>query len=186
MQSIAFIVFSLSALVAGYVTVRSTNIVRSVIGLFLCMVFIAGLYFLLAAPFIGAMQLMIYAGGITVLMIFAIMLVRRITGEPVEHLTRQPLPALVVAAGFAVWMVFLVWTMFEPDGTSAALVAAQPHSAPIEDVANSLILDYLMPFELASILLLVAMVGAIALTVRAKQPPGPRGDGRTSFPSDDE
>jgi NADH:ubiquinone oxidoreductase subunit 6 (subunit J) len=140
------------------------------------MVFVAGIYFLLAAPFIGAMQLMVYAGGISVLMIFAIMLVRRISGEPVEHITRQPGPAIVLGALFSGWSLYLTWMTFGPSATDAPNLAATPHSASVEEVADVLIQRYLIPFELASVLLLVAMVGAIALTVRAKQPAGPRVD----------
>jgi len=158
MSSAVFYFFAFAALACAGIVVTSRNIVRSVAALFVCMAAMAGIYFFLAAPFIGAMQLMIYAGGITVLLIFAVMLVRRAAGGQVEHTSRNPAGAFVVAMGFVGWMAPTAWVAFGP----RQMPPVEPRIAGVENVADDLIRHYVP-----------ALIGAVALTLRAKQREGP-------------
>ncbi|HQK94441.1 MAG TPA: NADH-quinone oxidoreductase subunit J [Armatimonadota bacterium] len=174
MGSVVFYFFAFAALACAVIVVTSRHIVRSVAALFVCMAAMAGIYFFLSAPFIGAMQLMIYAGGITVLLIFAVMLVRRAAGGQVEHASRNPGGAIVVVIGFVGWMAPAAWMAFGP----RQMPPVEPRVAGVESLADDLIRHYVPAFEIASVLLLVAMIGAVVLTLRAKQREGP--------PTDDE
>lgn len=164
-ETAAFMLFAVGALVGALAVVQSPNVMHGVVGLFITVVMVGGMYFLLDASFVGAVQLMVYAGGIVVLIAFVVMLVRRITGEDVRLQNRQVPFGLFVCASFIVWSVYVIRSAFlavEPVGSAESAGQA----VAVEDFARRLITDYLLPFEIASVLLLVAMVGAVLLTGR--------------------
>jgi len=138
--------------------VISRNIVRTAVCLLFVLGAMAGFYFLLAANFVGAVQLIVYAGGTLVLIIFGVML----TGRTLAHRFRARW--IEVIAGAAVCGVLLV-------GLVTILVripwdqGANPmmEGPTIEHVGTKLLTDYLVPFEVVSVLLLVAMIGAAYL-----------------------
>src|SRR5512137_3098899 len=162
-EAIAF--YTLAALILGFgvlvITAKST--VHSVLYLvadFLC---VAALYVTLQAQFLAVIQVMVYAGGIVVLYLFVVMLVNlkrppEANSDP-RRLTRLGvLMAVAVLAELAA--IFLVgWS--KPSGVEGTL---SPQN--VEQIGRALYTDYLIPFELASFLLLVAMIGAIILAKR--------------------
>ncbi len=164
---IVFLLFALAAIVGALFVVQSPNIMHSVVGLFLTVVMVAGMFFLLNAPFVGAVQLMVYAGGIVVLIAFVVMLVRRITGEDIRLHNRQVGVALLIGGAFVAWACYLVRTTFLAP-TPLGGPQATEQGIPVEDFARRLITDYLLPFEIASVLLVVAMIGAVLLTGRGR------------------
>jgi NADH-quinone oxidoreductase subunit J len=156
----AFLILGLAILV---VTARST--VYSVLFLvanFLC---VAVLYVLLHAEFLAVIQVLVYAGGIVVLYLFVVMLVN--LKHPEAHTDprrRDRLGFLMSAAVLAEFVAIGTYAfMREPISTGAAAVEGVPN---VNQVGRLLYLDYLVPFEVASVLLLVAMVGAIVLARR--------------------
>jgi NADH-quinone oxidoreductase subunit J len=157
--------YILAALILGFgalvVTAKST--VHSVLFLvadFLC---VAALYVTLNAPFLAVIQVMVYAGGIVVLYLFVVMLVN-LKRPPEAHSDPRRLGRLGVVMAAAVLAelaaIFAVgWA--KPDGVAGTLDAKN-----VEQIGRALYGDYLIPFELASFLLLVAMIGAIILAKR--------------------
>jgi NADH-quinone oxidoreductase subunit J len=157
--------YILAALILGFgalvVTAKST--VHSVLFLvadFLC---VAALYVTLNAPFLAVIQVMVYAGGIVVLYLFVVMLVN-LKRPPEAHSDPRRLGRLGVVMAAAVLAelaaIFAVgWA--KPDGVAGTLDARN-----VEQIGRALYGDYLIPFELASFLLLVAMIGAIILAKR--------------------
>ena len=162
-EAVAF--YILAALVLGFgalvITAKST--VHSVLFLvadFLC---VAALYVTLRAPFLAVIQVMVYAGGIVVLYLFVVMLVN-LKRPPEAHSDPRRLSRLGVVMGVAVLAelaaIFAVgWA--KPSGVEGTL---SPQN--VEQIGRALYTDYLIPFELASFLLLVAMIGAIILAKR--------------------
>jgi NADH-quinone oxidoreductase subunit J len=157
--------YILAALILGFgalvITAKST--VHSVLFLvadFLC---VAALYVTLHAPFLAVIQVMVYAGGIVVLYLFVVMLVN-LKRPPEAHSDPRRLGRLGVVMAAAVLVelgaIFAVgWA--KPEAGGGALEAKN-----VEQIGRALYTDYLIPFELASFLLLVAMIGAIILAKR--------------------
>lgn len=135
------------------------NILHAALFLVLSFVGVAGLYVMLRADFLAAVQILIYAGAISVLILFAIMLTPNTTrGNPWN---RFRLPALILVGallGAVLWVVVGVTQWQEQ--------AISPLKAPtsVGQLAEVLFNQYLLPFEVASVMLLAAMIGAIVLT----------------------
>jgi NADH-quinone oxidoreductase subunit J len=166
-EAIAF--YSLSALILGFavLVVSTRNTVHAVLFLVLNFLAVAALYVLLTAQFLAAIQVLVYAGGIVVLYLFVVMLVN--LKRPPEHHTAPQrrgwlafgLSGLVLAQLAAI----LVWGYTGPVAPSGAQNSDLAINN-VERIGMLLYTDYLIPFEVASMLLLVAMVGAIILAKR--------------------
>jgi NADH-quinone oxidoreductase subunit J len=158
---IAFFIFAFLTLACGVLVILNKNPVTSAMCLVLCIVSLAGLFVLLGAYFLAAVQVLVYAGAVMVLFLFVIMLLdlkeearRRI------RLVRGILGLIAVAAtGFLI--VQLIWR----SKTGAGLPAAHLIGATA-DLGKLLFTNFLLPFEILSILLLVAMLGVILLSKR--------------------
>ena len=166
----AIVFYALSALILGFgvAVVTARNPVHSVLFLVVNFLFVAALYVTLGAQFLAIIQVLVYAGGIVVLYLFVVMLVKlRRAAE--AHEDRRRLTKLGI--GLAVFVlvevaVIAVWSWGSPVPAGEAAAGAQLAAANVEEVGRVLYTDYLIPFEVASMLLLVAMVGAIVLSRR--------------------
>jgi NADH-quinone oxidoreductase subunit J len=148
---------SVAILVGAAGTVLSRNLVHSVFWLALALVATAGLFVRLAAGFLAGAQVLVYAGGIVTLMIFGVMLTARIEGGPLLHASRGKVRgALIAAAVFALLCVPIV-------GTDFSAVAASAPAPTSADLGNAFLSDFVLPFEVLSVLLVAAMIGAIAI-----------------------
>lgn len=158
-----FLVVAGITLLSALMVVREGDLVRAVLWLAVSLVATAGLYALLDAGFLAAMQLLLYTGGIITLMLFAVMLVRRGPEAPSAGALANVGRAGLAAAGLFV----LVGTAL----AQGRLPAARGEmGAPSAKVLGELFLgQFALPFEALSVLLLAAMVGAIALA-RRKDP----------------
>jgi len=149
---------------AGVVAFK--NPVHAAMSLLMTFLSVAGLFVLQHAELIAAVQILVYAGGVMVLFLFVIMLVN-VRMLPVhEHYVRRLVPAALVLAGvLAVLLGVGVWAAFTgPAGPTAPLVSVEGTAmGNTEAVGWSLYRDYLLPFEVVSVVLLVAMIGAIVL-----------------------
>jgi NADH-quinone oxidoreductase subunit J len=162
-EAVAFYIVAALILGFGVLVITAKSAVHSILFLvanFLC---VAALYVMLQAQFLAVIQVMVYAGGILVLYLFVVMLVN-LKRPPEAH--RDPhrlgrLGAVLAAAIFVeLAAIFAVgWT--KPAEVQGAL---SPNN--VEQIGRALYTEYLIPFELASILLLVAMIGAIILAKR--------------------
>ncbi len=162
--TIIFYVFALMTLVSAFVVVYSKNIVRSAFSLLFTFFGVAGLYVLLMADFLAITQLMIYVGGILVLVIFGVMLTSRQINVDAKTGTIQTLPALLIAVAIAGSLVGMFWSndwMHSgslPDAVSSG-----------KNIGDLLLTSYVLPFEIASVVLLVALIGAAMIARREKK-----------------
>ncbi|NOZ13004.1 MAG: NADH-quinone oxidoreductase subunit J [Acidobacteria bacterium] len=142
--------------------VYSKNAVHSVVALLLTMILVAGIYLMLDAEFIAAVQLLVYAGGIIVLFVFMLLLVALHKDEALRLFNTYTL----ISLGLVAFLVIMLAVVFfgTPFGPAPATVTNIVKGGSTEAVAGTLYSAYILPFEIASILLLVAMVGAIVLT----------------------
>lgn len=167
------VLFYLFAAMAGGSAVAvavSRNIVRTAVCLLFALVGVAGLYFLLDAEFLAAVQLVVYAGGTLILIVFGVMLTSKSPFMSYRPRRIESLIATVVAAVLLAAMVLGIRATF-----GFEQVAAAEHHPGIAVLGQVLLGDFLVPFELASILLLVVMIGAAYLAkARRRQPPDQR------------
>jgi NADH-quinone oxidoreductase subunit J len=167
-EAIAF--YFIAACILGFavLVVTTKDTVHSVLFLVLDFLFVAALYVLLGAQFLAAIQILVYAGGIVVLYLFVVMLVN-LKRPPEAHSD----PRRKTQWGFALSVAVLVELAIvatreyvRPSPALAAASAAMPVTGNTEEVGWLLYTSYLIPFEIASMLLLVAMIGAIVLAKR--------------------
>jgi NAD(P)H-quinone oxidoreductase subunit 6 len=136
----------------------SPNIVYSAFALMGTFMGVAGIYVFLAADFVAVVQVLIYVGGILVLMLFAVMLTHRIADVRVSNRSVGRLPALLI--------IVLVGGVMGSAALGANWKAVTPGTAQPTTYAigNGFLTDYLLPFELASVVLLAALIGAVVLS----------------------
>jgi NADH-quinone oxidoreductase subunit J len=157
-----FYLFAAMAGAAAIGLVVSRNIVRSAVCLLFTLTGVAGLYFLLGAEFLAAVQLVVYAGGTLILIIFGVMLTSKSPFSRFEPKLVEVVLATVLASVLMVALVMAIRSQsFGPPGAPAAAVADQGY--PVDRLGQALLGDYLLPFEIASVLLLVVMIGAAYL-----------------------
>jgi len=162
-QLVSFIILTLTMLGSALGVVLFSNIVYSAFLLAGVFISISGLYILLNADFVAAAQILIYVGAINVLILFAIMLVnKREDFTPLRRgWIRKASTALVCVGLFALLSTMIVITPWQIETIA---VASTESTAVL--LAKHFFSDFLLPFELASVLLLMAMVGAIILARR--------------------
>jgi NADH-quinone oxidoreductase subunit J len=166
-EAIAF--YTLAAFILGFavLVVSTKDTVHSVLFLVVDFLFVAALYVLLGAQFLAAIQVLVYAGGIVVLYLFVVMLVnlKRPPEAYQDPQRRTKIGFALSAAVLAEVVAIAVWGYARP---APPLAPAQsiPVTGNTEEVGWLLYTDYLIPFEVASMLLLVAMIGAIVLAKR--------------------
>ncbi len=145
----------------GMVTLR--NLFHSALAMILALFSIAGIYVLLEAEFLAVVQVLVYVGAIAMLILFGIMLTRDIVGRASAVRNRQWPLALAVSAGLlAVLAVALVRAAWP-------LATYAPAQGGVADLGLALMGPYALPFEVASVLLLVAMVGALIIAREARE-----------------
>jgi NADH-quinone oxidoreductase subunit J len=153
--TIGFYTFGLVAVGGAVGMVASRRLVHSAIFLVASFLGVAAIYLLLRADFLAAVQVLIYAGAITILMLFAIML----TPQQIESGGRAMLGQRAGAALVAV--SFLAVAIFSLLGTNWHQTTTLSEQPTTEAIGRLLMSSYVLPFEVASVLLLAAMVGAI-------------------------
>jgi NADH-quinone oxidoreductase subunit J len=166
---VLFAVFAVLALAAAIAVVVARSPVHSALFLLVSFLLVACIFILQQAEFVGAVQILVYAGGIMVLFLFVVMLVnpRTVATKTFQH---QWDVALLLFPVFLIPFAYILWTEKLPDVpmNAAALVSVRGKLAGnTEAVSWVLFRDYLVPFEVASVFLLVAMVGAVVLGKRS-------------------
>ena len=159
---IAFWVLAITGIAAAFAVVLLQNVFRAALCLVLCLMTVAGVYITLSADFLAAVQILVYVGGISVLIILAIMLTREVQhGSPSNKLQ---VPAFIVAILFYGVAAF---TMFNTPWDTVS--PAQPLAPTTSALASKLLGEggFILPVEIAAVLLLAAILGAIVL-VREK------------------
>jgi len=157
---VPMIIFGLSSLVtlgAALAVVTNKNILHSAFYLVLSFVGVASIYVLLEAPFIAVVQVLVYIGAIAILIVFAIMLTRRLYSEDLIQRNAQWIWS---ALGAAVFFLVLGWIVYSANWP--VVQQAVPEDT-ITLLGQDLLSTYVVPFEIASVLLLAALVGAILI-----------------------
>lgn len=156
----AFLILACVTLIPAVVVVTSSNIVRSALSLIPTFLGVTGLYVLLQAEFVAGIQVLIYAGAITVLILFVIMLTEGGSGS---H-TRQTNEQVPLGAMAAVWLAFLLIIVVVRTNWPAPTGAAPLYN--VIAVGNAFLTNYVMVFEVTSLVLLVSLIGAIIIARR--------------------
>lgn len=159
-ENIAFCVIALIMMLSALSVVTSTNVVRAALSLVVVLAGVAGQYILLASEFTAVVQVMVYIGAVVVLFLFGIMLTRAKIGFESDLDNANRWPAGIVSVALLVTLVALLRDAF---GRTKIDVQSVPTTGQVGDAIFS---TYLVPFEVASVLLLAALVGAIVLARR--------------------
>jgi len=165
-DKVIFYFFAAIAVGGAVLTVTRRNAVHSAIFLITSLLATAGIFLQLRAEFLFIVQIILYVGGIMVLFVFVIMLVNLDVSLHQIQFARQKWVALIVALALAGQVGVMFWSAEKLPGQllpGLTPAAADKLPANSEAVAQSLFSTYLLPFEIASVLLLVAMIGAVVM-----------------------
>ena len=158
-DDVLFVLFAAVLLGSGLLVVTMRDLIRCGVAMIVCFAALAGIYVLIGAPLVGAAQVLVYIGAITVLILFAIMLTQS-KAAPVRLVFQtQAIPAAIAAVILAIVLALTV------SATDWREVATRVGAAT-NDVAKELFNAYVLPFEIVSVLLLAAVIGGVFLARR--------------------
>ena len=164
LDTVLFYCFAAMTLLGGILTITRRNAVHSAISLIVSLLGVAGIYLLQQAEFLFAVQIVLYVGGIMVLFLFVIMLVNLDQAAKERQFNRQWLVALAAVAAVGAEVGYFLYrgkdAFHIAEGPAAAVASAVGNT---ELISDSLFSEYLLPFEVASLLLLVAVVGSVVM-----------------------
>ncbi len=152
-----FAAASLVTLGAAIAVVTNKNILHSALFLVLAFVGVASIYVMLEAPFIAVIQVLVYIGAIAILIVFAIMLTRKLMSKELEQRNAQWIWA---ALGSLALFGVLAWIVYSANWPASG---ALPPQDQITVLGNELLSTFVVPFEIASVLLLAALIGSIVI-----------------------
>jgi NADH-quinone oxidoreductase subunit J len=160
---IIFYLFALITIVSAFVVVTTRNIIYSGFSLLFTFFGVAGIYVLLGADFLAIVQIMVYVGGILILLLFGVMLTNKITNVDIRTGTVHLLPAAIgVGILFGALTSVMVYTEWK----------SEPGEIPLTttfSIGKELLTNYVLIFELLGILLLIALIGAASIARRDKE-----------------
>lgn len=165
MIELAFWILALIMVGAAIAVVLLRNVFRAALLLILCFFTVAGIYITLNADFLAAVQVLIYAGAIGILLIFAIMLTHNVQeGNPFNRLK---IPALLISLLVLAMLIGVIvgtdWTTVKEVPQAVEVPIDQPTTGPIATALFDQSKGFVLPFEIASVLLLAALIGAVVL-----------------------
>ena len=162
-EAVIFYVFATLTVLSAGVVVLARSLIYSAFALLFTFSGVAGLYVLLGADFLAATQLLVYVGGILVLLLFGVMLTHKLYDLDLRSEVTQLLPGLIVAGGL---FIIITVTGFR---TQWKVGEGRLPAATTREIGQHFLDQYLLPFEAASILLLVALMGAAMIVRRRKE-----------------
>jgi len=166
MEQIFFYIFAVIAVVTAVAVVSVRNPVHSALYLIVCFLQVAAIFILLRAPFLAAVQVFIYVGAVMVLFLFAVMVLDVGKERYAEHMHSQAIPAVIAVIGLLAIGIWMIST-----GRITAPLGAYTEEAlakNTEVIGKSLFTQYIFPFEVVSLLLLIALIGAVVLVLKDK------------------
>jgi NADH-quinone oxidoreductase subunit J len=161
LSGLLFLGFIAITLAGALIATHSARLIRSVAGLALCFLGVAGLYYYLGSPFVALMQLLIYVGAVCVTIIFAVMLAEN--AGSARAIRRKASVAIFSVLACGVLACALVELAVKTCWTPVTAVAGAGAPGSVEDIGKSLLTTYSMSFELISVVLLVAIIGSLVL-----------------------
>ena len=172
-----FIILAVLTVGSAFYVSISKNIVYSAFSLLLTLSGVGGLYILLSADFLAGVQLLLYVGGVLVLILFAVMITMGIDNTPESNPSRFSGFAVFLVSLFATLWIILIYSVPNP-------YKAMPMRQPItKSVGMELLANHLLPFEVISLLLLVGLIGAVSIARVASHGNQERGSGISKDPS---
>jgi NADH:ubiquinone oxidoreductase subunit 6 (subunit J) len=159
-----FVLIALMTMAGALTTVLARSIIYAMLGLVVTMFGIAGLYIYLNTPFIAMMQILIYVGAITILIAFAIMVAGPLSQRPKEWttLTRFIVAVIVAAVSFFLFIKIVVQSRWLPGVYSISNLTTK-------DIGRALFDKLMLPFEMISLLIVIAIIGAIMLALFSRE-----------------
>ena len=165
--AIIFYIIAFVMIIAALGVATLKNIFHAALLLVMALFCVAALYILLSAEFLAAVQVLIYVGAVSVLLIFAVMLTSQLTNYNIKQSNEQSLPALLVSICFIVVVIFAIVTNLKVGGFP---LAEYPEIGGFNtaELGELLMRDFILPFEVVSVLLLAALIGAIVIAKKDK------------------
>jgi NADH-quinone oxidoreductase subunit J len=158
LYNIIFYLFAAITLVSAFFVVTTRNVIYSAFNLLLTFFGVAGIYVLLGADFLAVVQIIVYVGGILILLLFGVMLTNKIVNVQIRTGATQILPATIAVGAFSgILISLLVNTEWKKVGT------ALPGASTTANLGMLMMNEYILIFELLGILLLVALIGAATI-----------------------
>ena len=157
LSSIIFYILSLIIIVSAIKMVSSTNLVHSALFMVLAFIGVAGIFITLYADYLALVQILVYVGAISVLLVFGIMLTKRANMNDSNLFNKYKIPAAIVS--FALFAALAYFTLLSNFSGSKSI----PPEGTVNQISSLLFNNYLIAFETAGVLLLVALVGAIII-----------------------
>jgi NADH-quinone oxidoreductase subunit J len=158
MADLVFVILAVMTVVSALIVAGNDNVIYSAVGLLFTFMGVAGLYVLASADFLAATQMLVYVGGILVLILFAVFLSNRISDVKLSNPTHSRLPAAFIC-------IALFGLMSHTAVTTQWAVKADPKfDVTTAALGRLLMTKYLLPFEVVSVLLLAALIGAALLS----------------------
>jgi len=154
---LTFYVLSFCVIGGGIFVVSSRNLFHSAVFLVFTLFSVAGIFVLLNAYLLAAIQVLIYVGAVAMLMIFGVMLTTQLTNVRLRHVNEQVWPAFAVCLFFVGFVVYGLWD------TPFKVSSAAPPAQVAHALGTLLMTKYVLPFEIVSLLLLAALVGAVVI-----------------------
>ncbi len=164
MASIIFYILSIIIVVAAWGIIYCKNLVHSALAMTLCFIAIAGLYALLQADFLAAVQIMIYAGTVVILIALGIMMTRRISMDRTNMPERKYMVWTALITGGLFICLGWIFINYQAGG-----IMVRPVGNSVDAIAQLLLGKYVLSFEIAAVLLLAAMIGAVVLAKGADE-----------------
>jgi len=158
-DDVLFVIFAVTMLVSGLLVVTMRDIIRCGLAMIVCFGALAGIYVIVGAPLVAGAQVLVYIGAISVLILFAIMLTENKAAPARLVFQTQAVPAAIASVVLGIIIVLTV------SSTDWGAVAVRVRNAT-EGVARALFGQYVLPFEIVSVLLLAAVIGGIFLAKR--------------------
>jgi NADH:ubiquinone oxidoreductase subunit 6 (subunit J) len=155
--SFTFYAFEFLAAISAVAILFVKNVFYGALLLILCLLSVAGIYIIANAEFIAVTQILIYAGGVLVLVIFGVMLTTRIAGKPLVVKNHNWVAGVLV--GLSALIGLTIWFSSATFKTSSQVANEQSYTS-INKIGMLLMTDYMLPFEVAGMLLLIALVAA--------------------------
>ncbi|MBI5826198.1 MAG: NADH-quinone oxidoreductase subunit J [Deltaproteobacteria bacterium] len=166
MEQLFFYIFAAIAVISAICVISLRNAVHSAVFLIVCLLQVAAVYILLRAPFLAAVQVFIYVGAVMVFFLFAVMVLDLGTEKLKQHIHSQGGPAVVIVAAMSAVLGYyaLKGSITAPLGEYNEAALARN----TEVIGRSLFTQYIFPFEVVSVVLLAALIGAVVLVSRMK------------------
>ena len=161
--TVVFYILAIVTIITALGVVLNKNLVHSALLLTVSFISIGCLYIQLDADFLGAVQFLVYAGAVAILIILGIMLTRKESRDMTSLSNNHKIPAFIIVAAFGILMICVLSYLPVPIALPA------PLSDTVNGLADLMLTKYILPFEVVAVLLLVAMIGAIILAKGAEE-----------------